>query len=156
VRRLLLLGLACAAAAFAAGVGSGGRAARVEESPTPPRPRIEMRSPDVAPAAPSRNVFEYGDPAPPTASAPVLPLPVGPRPEATPPSPVRLVGLVALGGGRTAALSIEGTVVLLAPGQSALGYTLLSLDADSGARIRAPDGVETVLAIDPRASATPF
>jgi hypothetical protein len=55
---------------------------------------------------------------------------------------VRFVGVVARGGRPCAALVIEGEVVLLAPGESSAGYTLLGVDPDEGARLRTPAGAE--------------
>ena len=95
-----------------------------------------------------RNIFEYGEDVRPTRSA----HPIGARPAATPapeadPSqePVRLVGVVRRSGETRAALAIQGEVVILAPGETASGYTLLAVDEDAGARLRAPSGAEIVV-----------
>jgi hypothetical protein len=55
---------------------------------------------------------------------------------------VRLIGFVARAGELKAALVIEGDVVLLSCGESATGYTLLTLDRDEGATLRTPAGSE--------------
>jgi hypothetical protein len=103
-------------------------------------------------ALPERNVFEYAMPT----DQPVRQ--VTPAPQATPepptpreavsavPEPVRLVGLVNRGGRLRAALFILGEVVVLAPGEEAEGYRVLSVDPDRGVRLRGPDGTERALA----------
>jgi hypothetical protein len=57
---------------------------------------------------------------------------------------VRLVGLVRRPGGLRAAVAIAGEVVILRPGESSGGWTLVALDED-GARLRGPDGHEEAL-----------
>jgi hypothetical protein len=70
-----------------------------------------------------RDVFRFADERPPTETVPRLePVPavgVGP-PEATGP---RLVGLVRRGGRLLAALSRDGEVALMAPGESGAGWS---------------------------------
>jgi hypothetical protein len=111
-----------------------------------PRTQVPATLPDPpAPAAALRNVFEYGpQPGDRRVSQP-FPEPSA-REEATPTSqpadPVRLVGLVSRGGLLRAALAIEGEVTVLAPGQQAFGYTLLSIDRDGDVRLKAPNGAE--------------
>jgi hypothetical protein len=39
-----------------------------------------------------------------------------------------------------AALSIAGEVLVLAPGETAEGYTLLAIDEETGVRLGSPDG----------------
>jgi hypothetical protein len=79
-------------------------------------------------------------------SAPPPPQPRDLRSQVAPatstPDPVRFIGVVARGGGLAAALVIEGDVVLLSPGESTMGYTLLTLDRDEGATLRTPTGGE--------------
>jgi hypothetical protein len=67
-------------------------------------------------------------------------------PPAPPEEPaVRLVGVLHRSGGNQAALSIRGEVVLLPVGGSAAGYTLVSVDPESGAVVRDPSGAQTLL-----------
>jgi hypothetical protein len=128
-------------------------------SPGPDRPVRERRpaamfhpagEPSLVPAPQMRNVFQYADggapaaraekaaPTPPSTLIPLVPSPV--------PSPlVRLVGLLRRGGRVRAALALAGETAVLAPGESAAGYTLVSIDEDEGVRLRAPDGSTVVL-----------
>ena len=106
--------------------------------------------PSLVPAAQMRNVFQYADGGAPavrvekSAGAPASTLvPLAPMPA---PSPlVRLVGLLRRGGRVRAALAISGETAVLAPGESAAGYTVVSIDEDEGVRLRAPDGSTIVL-----------
>jgi hypothetical protein len=147
VRRMFLLGLVSAAALSIVAL-TRGNMPPAEVAPTrvpaPPERPFESAEP-VGLEAPLRNVFEYG----PLPEARVEPRD---RPEprlAQPPEgiadatePVRFVGVVARGERACAALVIEGEVVLLAPGESSAGYTLLAVDADEGAHLRTPAGAE--------------
>jgi hypothetical protein len=42
-------------------------------------------------------------------------------------------------------LSVAGTTVVVAPGESADGYRVLSVDEDAGVRLRSPSGEELLL-----------
>jgi hypothetical protein len=55
---------------------------------------------------------------------------------------VKLVGFAWSGPVLRAVLSVRGTTVVAAAGESADGYLLLSVDQDSGVRLRAPSGEE--------------
>lgn len=108
-----------------------------EAAPVPPHP--------PSPAPPLlRNPFEFGSrprepaPSPAATSAPSH----GVLPTEPPPPPVRLVGFVVRGEGLRAALVVEGETVLLAVGETALGYTLVSADPGEGVRLTGPDGLE--------------
>ncbi|HEU0104961.1 MAG TPA: hypothetical protein VFT38_02240 [Vicinamibacteria bacterium] len=103
----------------------------------------------AAPSPPLRNVFEYvsaaSRPAAPTRSLPAV-APVAPAAQASlGPPPLRLVGLLRRGAQVKAALAIMGETVVLASGESAGGYTVLSIDDDEGVRVRTPDGGTIVL-----------
>ena len=148
MRPRLLVSAAVLLAAFAlAGRWTGPAAAppdlRPSASPT------TLASPPAADPAngeekprPTRDPFHYADePAPRTETR------GGPLPPALTPSPereVRLVGLVRRPGGLRAAVAIAGEVVILRPGESSGGWTLVALDED-GARLRGPDGREEAL-----------
>jgi len=113
---------------------------------TPPLTLVGEAS--VAPSPPLRNVFEYvsaaARPAAPTRSvAAVAPVAAPASPPGPP--PLRLVGLLRRGAQVKAALAIMGETVVLAPGESAGGYTVLAIDDDEGVRVRTPDGGTTVL-----------
>jgi hypothetical protein len=94
--------------------------------------------------APLRNVFEYAGGASivrPGSGTPVPVLPSSPPvPQPTPSPLVRLVGLLRRGGRLRAALAIVGETVVLAPGESSGGYSVVSIDEDEGVTLRAPDG----------------
>src|SRR5439155_22509407 len=99
----------------------------------------------TAPPRSLRNVFEYGDGTPrvaaaaPAAAPPsLLMAPAAPPPSAPP--AVRLIGLVRRGGQLKAALAVVGKTVVLAPGESASGYTVVSIDEEEGVQLKAPDG----------------
>jgi hypothetical protein len=97
-----------------------------------------------------RNVFEYSDAAP----RPAIPVPkavtAASLPSVTLPEPspsplVRLVGLVRRGAQMKAALALAGDTVVLATGETAAGYTVVSIDEEEGVRVRTPDGGSIVL-----------
>src|SRR5207253_8691619 len=94
------------------------------------------------PSAPLRNVFAYSDSAPSrVAVAPATPSAAARAVQVPSPSPVaRLVGLLRRGGHLQAALVILGETVVLAPGESAGGYTVVSVDEEEGVVLRAPGG----------------
>jgi hypothetical protein len=75
---------------------------------------------------------------------PVTPLPPRPEPSASA-SPLRLIGLVRKGGALKAALSLWGETVVLGEGEESRGYRVLSVDEESGVRLRGPDGSELSL-----------
>jgi hypothetical protein len=147
VRARLLAGLALAALLALLATRDMGRAVSPEANP----PRSVARS-SPAPATPDpvaiesvRDPFRYGDV--PVAALPVRPVrAASPPPEPTPtPEPAyRLVGVVNRDGRLCAALSIGGEVVLLAPGESADGVTVLAVQED-GVRVRGPDGRDEVV-----------
>jgi hypothetical protein len=63
------------------------------------------------------------------------------------PSPlVRLVGLLRRGGHVRAALAVAGETAVLGAGESAAGYTVVSIDEDDAVTLRTPDGSTIVLA----------
>ena len=117
----------------------------------PSSPVVERRPPRAsASAAPVprlvRDPFRYLEAAPgrPVPAFPVtrpsnvLPAPAGPE-------PIRLSGFVRRGAQLKAVLSVDGTTVVAAPGESAEGYRVLSVDEDAGVRLRAPSGEELLL-----------
>ncbi|HEV7500061.1 MAG TPA: hypothetical protein VGQ33_08670 [Vicinamibacteria bacterium] len=132
---------------------------RTMDGPGAPERPSPIRRPQTASAVagtasrsspvPLRNVFEYaggpsvvragsGTPAPTPPSSPPLPQPS--------PSPlVRLVGLLRRGGRLRAALAIVGETVVLAPGESSGGYSVVSIDEDEGVTLRGPDGSTVTL-----------
>jgi hypothetical protein len=122
-----------------------GRGAAVTTKPRAPQPASRPAKPD--PPASDRNVFEYLDeprenPSPEPKATPLLARPFV-EDAAPPPSPapvLRLVGFVRRSGGVRAAVSIRGTVFVLAVGERAEGYLLLSADEDAGVQIQGPDG----------------
>jgi len=94
-----------------------------------------------------RNLFEYGSSPSHTGAAPVR-RSTEAAPTAAPSAPpaVRLVGILHPVGGPRAALAVEGDVVVLTPGGSADGYTLLSIGEEGTVRVRTPSGEEIELA----------
>ena len=145
MKRALLL------AALAVGLGAMAltRGAPPPAAPVPPE---RAPAPTARPApitALSRNPFEFAARA--TERAPVLGAPsehAAPGVALTPPpSPVRLVGFVRQGERLKAALVLDGETVLLAVGEAASGYTLVSADDGDGARLTAPDGSELFVSV---------
>jgi hypothetical protein len=121
--------------------GGGPRAAR----PAPPPPA----APSLPPERLTRNPFRYADEAP-ARAAPSAPAPArSPAPAATlpppTPEPVRLSGFVRRGGELKAVLSVGGTTLVVAVGESAEGYRVLSVDEDAGVRLRGRSGEEMLL-----------
>ncbi len=93
---------------------------------------------------PLRDLFRYADePSHEVALRPVARQPSTPRamPTPRPPPPVRLIGLVRQPDALRVAIAVLGELVLLRPGESAGGYTLVAMD-DAGVRLRGPDGQE--------------
>jgi hypothetical protein len=122
---------------------SGGPGSSVVE-PTQPR------APASAAPAPRliRDPFRYLEEAP----GRLLPASPAARPSVvtalsvpTAPEPIRLSGFVRRGAQLKAVLSVAGTTVVVAPGESADGYRVLSVDEDAGVRLRSPSGEELLL-----------
>ena len=96
-------------------------------------------------------MFEYDDrepaPPPPASLAPLMMPP--PLDLSTVPAPaveaVRLVGFVRRGGALRAALSLHGIVSVLGAGEQADGYSVLSVDEDTGVTVRTPEGEDLLL-----------
>jgi len=115
-------------------------------SPTAPAspPAADSPGGDEGPQ-PTRDPFHYADePALRAGPRGGPPPALTPSPTPSPERAVRLVGLVRRPGGLRAAVAIAGEVVVLRPGESAGGWTLVALDED-GARLRGPDGREEAL-----------
>ena len=147
MKRALLVG------ALAVGLGAmaltrGGPPAAV----TPVRVPTSVPPAKPAPLPPLlRNPFEFAtrrvEPAPrpfPPSDASRSDAPSEPEPA---PSPVRLVGFVQRGEGLKAVLVVEGETVVLAQGESANGYTVVSVDDAEGVRLTAPDQSEIGLSV---------
>jgi hypothetical protein len=161
MRRWILLALAGTAllsvVALTRGAGRGAppapkRAADVVR-PRSPGPAVSARETAEAPLL-SRDPFEYVDDRPSVPRGPAeesrrirdLRGAASPSPSA---DPVHLVGLVRRDGALLAALSIGGEVEVVAVGDEAAGYRVLSIDEDAGARLRGPDGLERTVAPAP-------
>jgi hypothetical protein len=144
MRVLVLAVVAALAAAYLwrdAGSGASDAPAAVPRAPMPAPRTVE--APAVA-APPARNVFEYADQqrtasAPLTTGSAAMPAPIA-APSPSPSPAVRLVGLLRRKGELKAALAILGETVVLAPGESAAGYTVVSIDEEEGVRVQGPDG----------------
>jgi hypothetical protein len=120
--------------------------------PSSPSPESPARpSPTPAPAdsdlAAIRDVFRFGDePTAPT-RPPETTVGAAPAGAEAPPTSVsgpRLVGLVRREGGLLAAIAVEGEILLLGPGDSELGYTVVDV-SEERVVIRDGAGAETVL-----------
>ncbi len=147
MKRALLVG------ALAVGLGAMALTRGGPPSAAPP-----VRAPTSAPPAEPaplppllRNPFEFAtrhvEPAPrpvPPSGASRSDAPSEPEPA---PSPVRLVGFVQRGEGLKAVLVVEGETVVLAQGESAGGYTVVSVDEADGVRLTAPDRSEIGLSV---------
>jgi hypothetical protein len=117
----------------------------LEVRPVSPAPPPAAERPPVLGVP--RNVFEYAGDAGPIRLARLrlneARPPATRAPEVDPSrEPVRLVGVLRRSGQVRAALAVLGEVVILAPGETASGYTLLAIDEDAGARLRLPSGAE--------------
>jgi hypothetical protein len=119
-------------------------------APTPATPLSRAPDPDLP--WPARDPFRYSDERPPGASLPRPMIPVAPPSFGSGPSPVasanplRLIGLVRKGGTLKAALSMFVETVVLGEGEESRGYRVLSVDEESGVRLKGPDGAELSLA----------
>ncbi len=130
-------------------IGGGGYlpiSSRPPANQPPPSPTPASGPVAAAPSANvrlARNIFEYAR-EPDSASLPIpapataVQLPTGATATTTP--SVRLVGLVGSASGMSVALAIDGQVVVVAPGETDLGYRVLAIDRDVGVRISGPDG----------------
>jgi len=117
----------------------GARAAR----PQPPAPATTAASSPL-----TRNPFRYADePLARAAAGPAVVRPSAPPPPlvAPTPEPIRLSGFVRRGGELKAVLFVAGTTLVLAAGESAEGYRVLSVDEDAGVRVRGRAGEELLL-----------
>ncbi len=147
-RAALLLTALVGAFAFAVSRGSlipslpQAATSQIRPSPTPalPEPVADL----------GRDPFEYASSSSVRGERPSVPAVSLPSLEGAPPkttAPVRLIGFVQQAGRMRAALVIDGETVLLAAGESALGYTLEAADEQSGARLRTPDGSDLAIAV---------
>lgn len=128
-----------------------GASARLPEPAARKPPAVTLAPvPDPGMPWPARNPFRYADErdggasqAPPrTAAAPaIIPAPL----PAASASPLRLIGLVRKGGALKAALSVWGETVVLREGEESRGYKVLSIDEETGVRLRGPDGAQFTL-----------
>jgi len=128
------------------GVADGARPG--PDAPAPPGPAAARGEEPVDPAA-IRDVFRFADERgahAQAARASALQPAHAAAIAATPSPRVRLVGLVLRAGRRVAALSIDGEVVLLGPGESASGYSVLAVSGEA-VRLRGADGHEDTLAL---------
>jgi hypothetical protein len=66
------------------------------------------------------------------------------------PAPVKLLGLVQQAGGLRAALALDGDVVLGMQGETVAGYTIETIDEDSGVVLKGSDGRRIELRPQPR------
>ena len=114
--------------------------------PAPAVANPPLPAPPADPVA-SRDIFQYADEPGPEAHAMSSERETGVLEPEAPPAPdgPRLVGVLRRGGRLVAALAVDGDVVLVAPGQSAAGAIVLSVDEES-VRVRLADGSERTLA----------
>jgi hypothetical protein len=130
------------------GPGASARPAQ-RPAPTPVMPLSRASDPDLP--WPARDPFRYSDErlAGTSSSRPIPAAPPsvasGPSPAASA-NPLRLIGLVRKGGTLKAALSMFGETVVLGEGEESRGYRVLSVDEESGVRLKGPDGSELSLA----------
>ena len=131
--------------------GPGASARFAEPRPVPTQRARPPAPVPAAPLAPGRNVFEYA-PAPSAERGPARPRTAAVEPKDSPPVPPpagesgpRLVGIVQRGGRPRAVLSMDGELVVLGVGESALGYTVVALNEDTGVRLKREGGEEVTL-----------
>ncbi len=141
--RILAAGLALALCAVVWTRGAGPRPAS-----DPPRPRPSLAGPrdsedareSVPLSSPVRDPFRYESelaalPRP----SPRLPLaPSGPR--AASGAALRVVGFLEVGGVIKAVLSVSGDIVVVGPGEPAGPFIILSVDEETGVRVKGPEG----------------
>jgi hypothetical protein len=111
----------------------------------PQRPDVVVSSPGAFPSAPGgeRDPFRYvDDPGPLPRSRPTVHPPLTNLPS---PSPLKLLGFMRDRRGLQAVLSIGSEVELGSVGDALEGYLVLSVDEDSGVRLRDPEGREITL-----------
>jgi len=141
--------------------GGLGSAAFGEPAPSPGSlPADERPSPGSPPRPPDwdlaqiRDIFRFGDdvdrsPPPAVASTGVgLDTKAEAEPPPGPPPGPRLVGLIRGRDGLKAALAVQGEVVVLGRGESALGLTVVDVD-EEGAVVRGPGDEDQHLSLEP-------
>jgi len=143
------LGLVVLGALLARGTGRGAAWAPFPSVPSRrmAAPPSSLPGPAATPWAPSRDLFRYADERA-AGPAPSPPAVTAPRAEALPVSPpaaVRVVGLIRRGGQLKAALVVHGEMTVAGAGERAGRYTVVTVDEETGVRLRGPDGDETVL-----------
>ena len=147
------VGLALVFAVLTRGAGGPPPAGRSSPARTPKATSDagwSFLEPDPLPPPPARDIFRYAETpvAAPHALATrsALARLAAPATLATPPAlPLRLVGLVRRAEGLRAAVATSAGVVLVGPGDSVSGYTVLGVDEELGLRLRGPDGIEHLL-----------
>jgi hypothetical protein len=95
-------------------------------------------------AAHLRSPFRFAE-DPSTPLPPKRPTVKPPPPTLAPPPLVQFVGFLRGPGGLEVVLSIEGEVAVGRAGETVLGYAILSVNEDLGARVRDPSGHELLL-----------
>jgi hypothetical protein len=146
-----LAALALVLTAIAAWLARSAQVTPFGDLPTEPRsarPRPQASAAAEPPASLARNPFRYADE--PVARMPAGAAPVvratAPPPSVSPtPEPIRLSGFVRRGVELKAVLSVAGTTLVVAAGESAEGYRILSVDEDAGVRVRGRAGEEFLL-----------
>jgi hypothetical protein len=125
--------------------GPGNSARAPEDTPTR-RPAAPAPSADPDLPWGARDPFRYVEPAPVrTVALPTLPT-ATPTPVPPPSaSPLRVIGIVHKSGAVKAAISMWGETVVLGVGEESRGYRVLSIDEESGVRLKAPEGSELTL-----------
>ncbi len=123
--------------------------------PSPPLPRVPP--PEATPPAreteetgppASRDIFRYADqPALKNTHHPAA----APRHPSHLPAEtaLRLVGILHKGGTLQVVLALSGEVILAKVGERVGGQEVLSIDEETGVRLRDPDGQEVVLPVPP-------
>ena len=155
--RLRLLGLGVSLALVFAfltrgtgGPPSGGRPSPARSSKATSGAGSSLLEPDPLPPPPGRDIFRYAE-APPAAPhalatrSALASLAASATLAPSPALPLRLVGLVRRADGLRAAVATSAGVVLVGPGDSVSGYTVLGVGEELGLRLRGPDGIEHVL-----------
>jgi hypothetical protein len=140
------------AVALALSLGVPGVPVRADEAGRPVAPPAVATR--LAPAAPDidlrhlRDIFRYADVPGDLAPGPTpdrVAVTGGEPTAAENPAPrARLIGLVERGGRQAAALSLDGEVVVLGPGESAAGFTVLGI-SDEAVRLRSAERGEETL-----------
>jgi hypothetical protein len=153
-RLALLAGALAVAGAISLRLTEPGASARPADVVAPPAATPVAPRHTAPVPAPARDIFEYvsdpdeGESGPPRIARPAVVLPAPPSlASSAPPVPEgpRLIGIVRQGGALSAAIVVDGEVLVVRAGERAGPYAVLAIDEDEGVRLGDPSGATVVL-----------